>query len=79
MDRIEKFLNKRNWKERALLMNTIALIINDELKNLDIKKLKGFSNLYRVRIQSFRIIFEMENDDNTIIDIYKRDDQTYKV
>ncbi|OGJ46908.1 hypothetical protein A2229_02830 [Candidatus Peregrinibacteria bacterium RIFOXYA2_FULL_33_7] len=78
MDKLTKFLKKRTKAEQKLLILTMKLIIAKNLTNLDVKKLKGEKTLFRVRIGSFRIIFNCLKDENKIMKINKRDDQTYK-
>lgn len=77
MDKIFKFLNKRSNEERHRLILAIKPISENNLGQLDIKKLKGHSNIFRARIGNFRIIFEKIGDENHINTIAKRDDRTY--
>ena len=79
MDKILKFLRRRDNKERLLLITTITLIANKKTKNLDVKKLKGLRGIFRVRIGDFRILYKKSKPKNIIIKIDKRDDQTYKI
>ena len=44
---------------------------------LDIKKLKGPENMYRVRIGRYRIKFEMIGNTVIITDLDNRNDNTY--
>ena len=78
MDKIFKFLNKRTKAERLKLMAVVSLIAKNELIDLDVKKLKGSPNIFRVRIGDFRIIFLRDKKENIIQSIAKRDDRTYK-
>lgn len=78
MDKIFKFLKKRNKKERIHLMAAADLIVGNDLNNTDIKKLIGYENLYRIRIGKFRIIFKKSKKRNIVIKIDEKDDQTYK-
>ena len=43
----------------------------------DIKKLQGYSNLYRLRIGDYRVIYQMENG-NIIIDAVLPRGEAYK-
>lgn len=79
MDKWFKFLRKRSKKEQHILIEAVGLIMHQKLKGLDIKKLKGCNNIFRVRLQKFRIIFEKNKTENTIIKVDERDDQTYKI
>lgn len=58
MDQIEKFLRKINKK----LALKIALILKDigllKLSPYDLEKMKGFENLYRIRVGKIRIVFQ---------------------
>ncbi|HAU39811.1 MAG: hypothetical protein UV80_C0002G0145 [Candidatus Peregrinibacteria bacterium GW2011_GWF2_43_17] len=78
MDKIFKFLNKRSSEERKRLILAIRLISENDLNQLDVKKLRGHSNIFRARVGNFRIIFEKIGDENHINTISKRDDRTYK-
>ena len=40
----------------------------------DIKKLKGASNVYRLRVGDYRVIFELEGNTVTVYDISDRKD-----
>lgn len=59
-------------------MAVIKRIIENNLADLDIKKLQGSNTVFRVRVGRFRIIFERGKKENFIKSIAKRDDQTYK-
>ena len=52
--------------------NKVELALNElqysfESGRLDIKKLKGFKNVYRVRIGQWRIIYEMDIKERSIL------------
>lgn len=77
MDKIQKFLNKLNSKNRERIDRTIVLIIAREWLNLDIKKLSPREG-WRVRVGDFRIKFYINLEDKAIIyDIQRRGDHTY--
>jgi len=78
MDKIFKILRKRRKDERLMIMAAIQLIENNELKGLDILKLTGYKNLYRARVDKFRIIYQVVSSINKIIIIDERNDKTYK-
>ncbi|MFH1774724.1 MAG: type II toxin-antitoxin system RelE/ParE family toxin [Methanobacteriota archaeon] len=42
------------------------------LNRLDIKKLKGYKNKFRLRVGDYRILFEIEKDTVRIFDIFHR-------
>ena len=78
MDKIDKFLSRRPDDERRKIEEIISRILRGNLFGVDIKKLKGASNLYRARKGSVRIIYTLGKDGKiTIIDVAKRSDTTY--
>ncbi|MEK7576613.1 MAG: hypothetical protein AAB482_02865 [Patescibacteria group bacterium] len=79
MDKIEKFLKKLSSKERDSVQYIIEKILSDSTHDLDIKKLKGEQNFFRIRKGSIRIIFFKDNADIRIVFIGRRDDNTYKL
>lgn len=78
MDRIEKFLRKLTEKERDTIETAIAALYSKSTASLDIKKLKGFDDIFRVRIGRIRIIFRKSSDDVEILEVSHRDENTYK-
>lgn len=78
MNKLDKALYKILKNYRVKILDTLILINNKNTKGLDIKKLKGQSNLYRVRVGEYRIQFRIENNDVFILDISKINDNTYK-
>jgi mRNA-degrading endonuclease RelE of RelBE toxin-antitoxin system len=77
MNKIDKFLARISGADRQKIILAIECIIGGDIKNLDIKKLKGVSNRYRVRVGIYRIQFEMEGKNIFIVSVNKRDDTTY--
>ena len=76
MNKIEKLLSKLSNKERAVLRAILSRIHSRSYKNLNIKKLRGNLNLFRVRKGDIRIIFRVEKDVR-ILSISRRNDNTY--
>jgi mRNA-degrading endonuclease RelE of RelBE toxin-antitoxin system len=78
MNKIDKYLHKLPPKEREMLNILIDQIECCDLINLDIKKLKGYFNSYRVRKGNTRIIFHFDAIGRAIIDsIQRRSDNMY--
>ncbi|TAF72827.1 MAG: type II toxin-antitoxin system RelE/ParE family toxin [Bacteroidetes bacterium] len=50
----------------------------EDLSNLDVKKMAGFTNFYRIRMGKYRIGFRFENNIITLIAVAKRD-EIYKI
>lgn len=78
MDKIQKFLARLSPKERGTVRETIQIVLSGNTQDLDIKKLKGFDDIFRVRVQSIRIIYQKRADTIQIIEISRRNEDTYK-
>jgi len=79
MDRIVKFLNKLNQKERNIVKDILEKIKKGEITNLDIKKLKGESDCFRIRKGGIRIIYRIKEDGEVVLSsIERKNDNTYK-
>jgi mRNA-degrading endonuclease RelE of RelBE toxin-antitoxin system len=77
MNKIRKFLQSLNIKEREAILLVMLQIKADYGKIPGILKLAGYKNLFRIRLGNYRIILKIENKTAEIIRITKRDDQTY--
>ncbi|MFH1720874.1 MAG: hypothetical protein ABH856_04690 [Patescibacteria group bacterium] len=69
MDKYLKFLKRLNKFDRSKLLDLIEKIIAGDLKNMSPKKLRGFKDLYRVRVGKIRIAFQKIKNSNIIINI----------
>lgn len=79
MDPIEKALAKLNNKERKVVKNILDALQKGTLKGLDIKKLKGHDNIFRVRKGDIRILYRTDNTNAIfLLAIERRNDNTYK-
>ena len=72
MDKITKALNKLSEKERKKIKHILQKIDKGDFGGTDIKKLKGYSNIFRVRKGEFRIIFKRNNGNIAILSIEKK-------
>lgn len=78
MDAISKALDKLSLREQKKIIAIIKLIRAKKWTNLDRKKLKGFTDIYRVRSGQIRIIYQEERGGEvTILAISRRNDKTY--
>jgi mRNA-degrading endonuclease RelE of RelBE toxin-antitoxin system len=78
MNRIEKALAKLSKKERERAEAVLELIYVNLLESLDIKKLKGKKDFFRVRDGDIRIVFYKNIDGtNVLLTISRRNDTTY--
>ena len=78
MNKIKKFLNKLSKEEQERIQIVLLSVQSKNFSGLDFKKLKGINHTYRVRTGSYRIIFEMHNDIVSVLDINRRNDNTYR-
>ena len=78
MDRIEKLFRRLDAKNQVRLAHVINLILADEMRDLDLKKIAG-TDSFRVRSGRFRIIFHREGKATVVIDtVTLRNERTYK-
>lgn len=78
MDLIQKFLKRLDAKRQSAAKQVIDQIYARDFTSLDMKKLKGHKNLYRVRKGKMRIQFTInDNDTITMRGIEFRNNNTY--
>ncbi|MBO8181629.1 MAG: type II toxin-antitoxin system RelE/ParE family toxin [Archaeoglobus sp.] len=53
-------------RDRKTLKDRISKLAFFPLAHLDVKKLKGMQNIYRLRIGDYRIIFEYNKDERLV-------------
>jgi len=73
MDKIDKALKKLSSKKREELKETLLKIKNSNFRGLDLKKMKGRNDIFRVRRNSMRIIFHKIDSFIKILSIERRD------
>ena len=76
MDKIQKALAKLSEKERTAIKKALESL-KSGAKNLDLAKLKGHDDIYRLRKSSLRIIFQMNAGEIRLLKIDRRGDTTY--
>ena len=78
MDRIDKALSKLTAREREKVGAILKQLNKTDITGLDIKKLKGREDIFRVRKGSLRIIYRVvATGDIVILEIARRSDTTY--
>jgi len=77
MPSLKKLLSKLNKEERIAIKFLLTKIISLDWQNLDIKKLKGHQDIFRVRKGKLRIIFSKNMVEIYILSIDCRSDTTY--
>ena len=78
MDKIDKALSKLTLKEKERIRNVIEALQLGRFDNLNIKKLKGFRDVFRVRKGGLRIVYQLLDRNIIILKIDKRKEDTYK-
>ncbi len=78
MDKLSKLLKKLSVKERKHLEDVLVLLTEGDTSSLDIKKLKGVEDVYRVRVGDMRVIFQKIGQEIFILEVSRRNEGTYK-
>ena len=78
MDEIDKTLQKLSSKERGRIKQTISRIKQNDLAGLNIKKLKGQKDIFRVRKGNVRIMYRWLENKLIILAVERRSEKTYK-
>ena len=52
--------------ERELLKDRISKLAFFPLARLDVQKLRGYDNVYRLRVGNYRVIFEYHKKERTV-------------
>ena len=77
-DKIKKLLAKLSPKEQELVKLLILRIKLDDTQGLDIKQLRGHSDLFRVRKGRIRVLYRKTKTNFVIVRIDRRNEKTYK-
>lgn len=78
VDKISKALKKFTPRERERLKELLKKLERGDVYGLEIKKLEGSTDIFRVRKGDIRIMFEKKKDDISILTIDRRSENTYK-
>lgn len=77
-NKIDKALRKLSRKEFKVVRLLLMRIEMGDTDGMDIKMLRGHTELFRVRKGRLRIVFRKGAKDIELVKIDQRDDQTYK-
>lgn len=77
MDRIDKVLKKLTAKDRENIKAILYKLYSRDLTGLDIKKLRGREDIFRVRKGGMRIIYRIRDKEIYILKIERRSENTY--
>ena len=78
VDKIQKALNKFSKTEKEIVKKILLKIKSGKFDNLDLKKLKGQNNIYRIRKGKIRIIYRFVKEEIYLVVIERRSDKIYK-
>ncbi len=79
MDKISKALAKLTEKEKEAIAEIFVKIKAGKIAGLDLKKLKGYDDIYRVRFGKWRVIYRTEKGNKIFLVWFeRRSDNTYK-
>ncbi|MCX6702530.1 MAG: type II toxin-antitoxin system RelE/ParE family toxin [Candidatus Wolfebacteria bacterium] len=79
MDEIEKALKKLTSKEKSEVEKILRRLKDGNFIGLDVKKLKGREDVFRVRKGNVRIIYRVaDSKEIYILAIERRAEKTYK-
>ena len=79
MDKIEKALKSLTSQERKKLKDILTRVDEGDFQNLDLKKIKERTDIYRVRKKSIRIIFrKAQSNSIKVLTIEQRSSKAYK-
>ncbi len=78
MGSIKKLLSRFNKREREAIELLIGKITSFKWDALDVKKLKGYRDVFRVRKGDIRVIYRVQASQVFILAIERRNESTYK-
>jgi len=78
MDKITKALRKLTLKERERIKQILRQLNSRNINGLDVKKLKGREDIFRLRKGDIRIIYRLAEKEIFILAIERRNEKTYK-
>jgi mRNA-degrading endonuclease RelE of RelBE toxin-antitoxin system len=78
VDKIEKALKKLKKKEKEAIKSILTKVQKEKIRDLDIKKLKGRDDIFRVRKGKIRVVFRKNSENISILSIERRSDKTYR-
>ena len=77
MDKVDQFTRKLRHDIAVRVLQELKNIRIGEVAHLDVRKLKGEGNQYRVRLGRVRIKFIRTASGNEVVDIGFRNENTY--
>jgi len=78
MDPIERELSKLTAKERGRVKEILVKLARGRTAGLDIKKLRGADDIFRIRKGNIRILYRAAGEKVFLLRIDRRREDTYK-
>jgi len=78
MPTLEKLLSRFHKEDREALEFLVKKIISLDWRGLNIRKLKGYQDVFRLRKRRLRIIFIKRDNTISFINIERKNESTYK-
>jgi mRNA-degrading endonuclease RelE of RelBE toxin-antitoxin system len=78
MDKIDKTLKRLTDKEREQIKQLLRQLASGNLRGLNIMKLKGRGDVFRVRKGNLRVIYRAQGKEVYVLAIERRSEKTYK-
>ena len=78
MDKIRKALKKLGAKEKQKIKQILKQLGSGNFVGLDVQKLKGQKEIFRVRKGDIRVIYRQTKSGIFILAIERRSEKTYK-
>ncbi len=77
MDKIQKALNRLSDKEKIIVTGILQRLESNQIAGLDLQKLKGNKDIFRVRKGDLRIIYRKVKNRIFVLAIERRSEKTY--
>ncbi len=77
-DKIRKFVDRLTPKQREVAKLLILRVKLSDTEGLDVKRLQGHEDMYRVRKGRLRIVYLKNATEFRVVHMDWRDDQTYR-
>jgi len=78
MKKLEKSLKRLSPKETKAVEKVVERLTKGEWMGLDVVKLKGTTDIFRVRVGRLRVIFRQHAKEVDILVIERRSEKTYR-
>jgi mRNA-degrading endonuclease RelE of RelBE toxin-antitoxin system len=79
MNPVEKALRKLTPQERDWVEGVIERIVSGKTAGLDIKRLRGYGDVFRIRKGKIRVIYLQKEGRAEVLSIGRRNESTYSL